>query len=285
MMGSSSSHDSDIAIIGMSCRFPGAPSISKFWENLRDGVESIAFFSEQELLASGVDAALLATPNYVKASPTPLDVELFDAGFFGFAPKEARIMDPQHRIFLECAWEALEDAGCSPDAKENVIGVYGGAASNSYFFSHLSPDEVGLAGLVGNEKDYLTMRVAYKLDLRGPAVTIQTACSSALVAVHMACQNLLNGECDMALAGGIAIRSFRKSGYLYQEEMIFSPDGHCRSFDAEAKGTLFGSGAGIVVLKPLQDALADGDNIYAVIKGSAINNDGSQKVGYTAPSE
>ena len=284
MMGSSSSSDSDIAVIGMSCRFPGAPTINEFWVNLRDGVESISFFSEQELIASGVDPAVLATPNYVKASPTPLDVELFDAEFFGFAPAEARIMDPQHRIFLECAWEALEDSGWRPGAKEHVIGVYAGTAMNSYFFYHLSPEDVGLAGLVGNEKDYLTTRVAYKLDLRGPAVTIQTACSSALVAVHMACQNLLNGECDMALAGGVAIRSFRKSGYLYQEDLTFSPDGHCRSFDAEAKGTLFGSGAGIVVLKPLEDALADGDNLYAVIKGSAINNDGSQKVGYTAPS-
>lgn len=283
-MESSSNHESDIAIIGMSCRFPGASNIKAFWENLSGGVESVSFFSDQELLAAGVDPELLAAPNYVKASPTPFDVDMFDANFFSFAPKEAQIMDPQQRIFLECAWEALEDAGCIPEVTKEVVGVYAGAALNSYFFYHLDPEEVGLAGLAGNEKDYLSTRVAYKLDLRGPAVTIQSACSSALVAIHMACQNLLNGECDVAIAGGVAIRNFYKSGYLYQEDMIFSPDGHCRSFDADSKGTLFGNGAGVVVLKPLTDALADGDNIYAVIKGSAINNDGAQKVGYTAPS-
>nr|VFJ62646.1 MAG: Acyl transferase domain-containing protein [Candidatus Kentron sp. DK] len=286
MMKPLSVNDSDIAIIGMSCRFPGAPTIEKFRENLENGVESITFFSDEELIASGVDPALLSNPGYVKAGSILSDIDLFDAGFFGFTPAEARMMDPQHRIFLECAWEALEDAGCKPGAKEKVIGVYAGSAMNNYFFEHAlkNKDIPDLMTIVTNEKDYLTTRVSYKLDLRGPAVTIQTACSSALVAVHMACQNLLNGECEMALAGGIAIRGFRKSGYLYQEDMIFSPDGHCRTFDAEAKGTLFGSGAGLVVLKPLEDALADGDNVHAVIKGSAINNDGSQKVGYTAPS-
>ncbi|MCF6439124.1 type I polyketide synthase [Pseudoalteromonas luteoviolacea] len=283
-MGAHLPHESDIAIIGMSCRFPGAPNIKTFWENLREGKESVSFFSDQELLDAGVDPDLLAMPNYVKASPTPFDVDMFDADFFGFAPKEAQIMDPQQRIFLECAWEALEDAGFKAGETEEVVGVYAGAALNSYFFDHLTPEDVGLAGLAGNEKDYLSTRIAYKLDLRGPAVTIQSACSSALVAIHMACQNLLNGECDVALAGGVAIRNFAKSGYLYQEDMIFSPDGHCRSFDADSKGTLFGNGAGIVVLKPLTEAMADGDTIHAVIKGSAINNDGAQKVGYTAPS-
>ena len=283
-MKSSSNTDSDIAIIGMACRFPGAPNINKFWENLRDGVESVSYFSDQELVEAGVEPAVVASPNYVKASPTPFDVKQFDAGFFGVTPAEARLMDPQQRIFLECAWEALEDAGCKPDAKENVIGVYAGAALNSYFFYHMSPEEAGVAGLVVNEKDFLPTRVAYNLDLRGPAVSIQTACSSALVSVHMACQSLLNGECDIALAGGVAIRKFDKGGYPYEDGMVFSPDGHCRAFDAEAKGTLFGNGAGIVILKPLEDALADGDTIHAVIKGSAINNDGSAKVGYTAPS-
>ena len=286
MTKSFSANDSDIAVIGMSCRFPGAPTIKAFWENLRDGVESISFFSDQELIDSGIDPAELATSNYVKASPTPLDMESFDAEFFGYSPKEAQILDPQHRLFLECAWEALEDANCLPGTKEYVVGVYAGAAMSGYFFDHLSAnnDPSGLAAIIGNEKDYLTTRVSYKLDLKGPAVTVQTACSSALVAVHMACQGLLNGECDVVLAGGAAIRSLGKAGYLYQEDMIMSPDGHCRTFDAEAKGTLFGSGAGVVVLKSLQEALADGDNIHAVIRGSAINNDGSEKVGYTAPS-
>nr|VFJ58603.1 MAG: Acyl transferase domain-containing protein [Candidatus Kentron sp. DK] len=282
-------NESDIAIIGMSCRFPGAPTIEKFRENLENGVESITFFSDEELIASGVDPAAVAASNYIKASPAPLDMALFDAEFFGFTPAEARMMDPQHRIFLECAWEALEDAGCIPGTKEYLIGVYAGSAMNSYFFENVSatndPSEPsGLAAIISNEKDYLTTRVSYRLDLRGPAVAIQTACSTSLVAVHVACQNLLDGECHIALAGGVTVRALGKAGYFYQEDMILSPDGHCRSFDAEAKGTLFGSGAGVVVLKSLERALADGDNVHAVIKGSAINNDGSQKVGYTAPS-
>nr|VFJ59823.1 MAG: myxalamid-type polyketide synthase MxaB [Candidatus Kentron sp. DK] len=282
-------NDSDIAIIGMSCRFPGAPTIEKFRENLENGVESITFFSDEELIASGVDPAAVAASNYIKASPAPLDIALFDAEFFGFTPAEARMMDPQHRIFLECAWEALEDAGCIPGTKEYLIGVYAGSAMNSYFFENVSgtndPSEPsGLAAIISNEKDYLTTRVSYRLDLRGPAVAIQTACSTSLVAVHVACQNLLDGECHIALAGGVTVRALGKAGYFYQEDMILSPDGHCRTFDAEAKGTLFGSGAGVVVLKSLERALADGDNVHAVIKGSAINNDGSAKVGYTAPS-
>jgi acyl transferase domain-containing protein len=277
---------SEIAIIGMSGRLPGAKDIKAFWQNLQDGVESVSFFRDEELLSSGVDPTLLNNSNYVKANAVLSDVDLFDAEFFGFSPKEAEIIDPQHRLFLEYAWEAIENAGYDPETYEGSIGVYAGAEINAYLLNNIYP-KFGLSDLqtlLGNDKDYLSSRVSYKLNLKGPSVSIQTACSTSLVAVHMACQSLLNGECDISLAGGVAVRLPEKAGYVYQEDMIYSPDGHCRAFDARAQGTVFGSGVGIVVLKRLTDAIADGDYIHAIIKGSAINNDGSLKVGYTAPS-
>jgi acyl transferase domain-containing protein/acyl carrier protein len=277
-----------VAIIGMAGRFPGAKNLDEFWHNLRDGVESISFFSEQELEAAGVTSAVMAKSNYVKARGVLEGVELFDAAFFGYFPSEAEIMDPQQRLFLECSWTALEDAGYDPETYKGQIGVYAGSRVNTYLlnnlYSHGGRFTDGSQTLMALEQDYLTTRVSYKLNLRGPSLRIQTACSTSLVAVHVACQALLNGECDMALAGGVSINVPQKSGYQYQEGDIVSPDGHCRAFDAKAQGTVFGSGVGIVVLKRQVDALANGDNIYAVIKGSAIGNDGALKIGYTAPS-
>ncbi len=279
----------EVAIVGMAGRFPGARTLEELWRNLRDGVESVTFFSAEELAAEGVDAALLANPDYVRAKPLMEGCELFDAAFFGFTPREAEAMDPQHRIFLECAWEALEDAGYDAGQSGRLVGVYAGSGMNHYLLANLLPSLDRLSGLsglqmvVGNDKDYLATRVSYKLDLEGPSLSVQTACSTSLVAVHLACQSLINGECDLALAGAASIALPQRSGYLYQKEGILSPDGHCRSFDARAQGTVFGSGAGVVVLKRLEDALADGFAIRAVIKGSSVNNDGATKVGYTAP--
>ncbi|MDM8560648.1 SDR family NAD(P)-dependent oxidoreductase [Candidatus Parabeggiatoa sp. HSG14] len=286
----STMNDSDIAIIGMFCRLPGAEDIEAFWKNLRNGVESIPFFSNEELKLAGVDIATLNNPNYVKAGAFLPDIELFDAAFFDISPREAEVMEPQHRIFLESAWKVLEDAGYGAQIGNVSIGVYAGANMNTYILQNIcsNPDIIGSTDpyplMLGNDKDFLVSRVSYKLNLTGPSVNVQTACSTSLVAVHLACQSLLNGECDMALAGGVSIVLPQKVGYLYQESMIFSPDGHCRAFDAKAQGTLDGNGVGIVVLKRLEDAIADGDNIHAIIKGSAINNDGDLKVGYTAPS-
>ncbi|WP_424101434.1 type I polyketide synthase [Moorena producens] len=290
MITTNSIDDSAIAIIGISGRFPQAKDIDIFWKNLQEGVESIDFFSEQELLQEGIDPTLLKKQNYVKAGTVASDIDLFDANFFGYNPREAEIIDPQQRLFLESAVEALEVAGYDSQTYSGAIGVYAGLSENSYarnnIYPHLENSEPGNAYqfLLGNGHDFLSTRVSYKLNLTGPSITVQTACSTSLVAVHLACQSLLTGECDMALAGGVSIHVPQKTGYLYQEGMIMSPDGHCRTFDAKAKGTLGGNGLGIVVLKRLEDAIADGDYIYAQIKGSAINNDGSSKVGYTAPS-
>ncbi|NEO13876.1 MULTISPECIES: type I polyketide synthase [unclassified Moorena] len=281
----------DIAIIGISGRYPGANDIEQFWQNIRDGVELISLFSEQELLNSGIEKELMNSPNYVRAGNALPNIDMFDASFFGYTPKQAEELDPQQRLFLECAWEVIERGGYNLDTYQGYIGVYAGINMSSYFLNNVNPSfkfshltSSSLQQLLGNEKDYLATSVAYNLNLTGPAITVQTACSTSLVAVHLACQSLLNGECDMALAGGVNIRVPQKVGYLYQEGMIVSPDGHCRAFDAKAKGTVFGNGLGIVLLKGLKDAIADRDYIYAVIKGSAINNDGSLKVGYTAPS-
>ncbi|MFW6359168.1 MAG: type I polyketide synthase, partial [Chroococcales cyanobacterium] len=276
----------EIAIIGMAGRFPGAKNLDQFWENLRNGKETIAFFTEKELIAAGVNSTLINNPNYVKAGSQLTDIDRFDASFFGISPREAEILDPQHRFFLECAWEALETAGYC--ANKGLVGVYAGAAMSRYLFNIYSNRQIAnkveqLQISLGNDSDYLSTRVSYKLGLEGPGITIQSACSTSLVAVHLACQGLLSGECDMALAGGVSIQSFQKSGYLYQEGGILSPDGHCRTFDAQAKGTLSADGVGIVVLKRLEDAIADRDTIHAIIKGSAINNDGALKVSYTAP--
>ncbi|MCC3422540.1 MAG: acyltransferase domain-containing protein [Microcoleus sp. PH2017_01_SCD_O_A] len=280
-----------IAIVGMAGRFPGAKNVDEFWQNLRDGVESISFFSEQELASFGIEPSVVRDPRYVKARAVLADIELFDASFFGLNPREAEITDPQHRFFLESAWQALENAGYNSETYEGAIGVYAGAGSfNTYFLNNLYPnrqlrESVGDFQLtIANEKDFLSTRVSYKLNLKGPSVTVQTACSTSLVAIGMACQSLLNYQCDMALAGGVSIGVNQKTGYFYKEGMILSPDGHCRAFDANAQGTVSGSGVGIVVLKRLEEAIADGDYIHAVIKGCAINNDGALKVGYTAPS-
>jgi acyl transferase domain-containing protein/acyl carrier protein len=277
-----------VAIIGMSCRFPGAKNVDEFWQNLRDGVESISFFSNQELAAEDIDPALLSDPNYVKAGAVLEGVKLFDAGFFGYFPREAEMIDPQQRLFLESAWIALEAAGYCPESYKGQIGVYAGSRVNDYLLNNLYPngERLGLRSrpLALGDDDNLATRVSYKLNLRGPSLKVQAACSTSLVAIHLGCQALLNGECDMALAGGVALRLPEKSGYLYQEGNVASPDGHCRSFDARAQGTVFGNGVGIVVLKRLADAIKDRDNIEAVIKGSAINNDGALKIGFTAPS-
>jgi acyl transferase domain-containing protein len=279
-----------IAIIGMAVRFPGAATLDRFWENLRDGVESVSFFSDDELLASGVEPALLADPAYVRARAVLDGVEDFAAAFFGFTPREAEVMDPQHRILLECAWEALEDAGQDPDRAGGRAAVFVGSGTSSYLFSNLLPN-AGLLATVGafqamllNDRDFLATRLSYKLGLKGPSLLVQTACSTGLTAVHMASQSLLAGESDLGLAGAVSIALPSKDGYLYQEGGIASPDGHCRAFDASAGGSVMGNGAGVVVLKRLSDALADGDRIYAVIRGSAVNNDGPDRVGFTAPS-
>nr|VFJ47074.1 MAG: amino acid adenylation domain-containing protein [Candidatus Kentron sp. FM]VFJ50934.1 MAG: amino acid adenylation domain-containing protein [Candidatus Kentron sp. FM] len=284
--------NTEIAIIGLACRFPGADTPARFWQNLRDGVESIRFFSDGEL--EGIDPALLADPGYVKAGAVLPDVDRFDAAFFGYSAREAQMLDPQQRLFLECAWEALERSGYDPALFPGTIGVYAGSGMNTYLLNNIHPNRAGgfdtllgsardLQIRLANSADSLTSRVCYKLGLTGPGVTVQTACSTSLVAVHTACRALRGGECDMALAGGVSITVPQKTGYLYQEEMILSPDGHCRAFDADARGTVFGNGCGVVVLKSLDRALAAGDEIHAVIKGSAVNNDGSMKVGYTAP--
>jgi amino acid adenylation domain-containing protein len=281
----------DIAIIGLSGRFPDASTLEAFWRNLQDGKEAISFFADDELISEGIDTATLNQPNYVKAGTVLSDIEQFDAAFFDFSPKEAEVTDPQHRLFLECAWEALENAGYEAGTDEYSIGVYAGVGMNTYLLSNLYPNRERLSESVGsfqvlieNDKDFLPTRVSYKLNLTGPSINVQTACSTSLVATHLACQSLLEGECDIALAGGVTVHVPQKVGYWYQAGMIMSPDGHCRAFDAQAQGTVGGNGVGIVVLKRLEDAIADGDCIHAIIKGSAINNDGSLKVGYTAPS-
>jgi acyl transferase domain-containing protein/acyl carrier protein len=277
----------DVAIIGMAGRFPGASDIESFWRNLRDGVNSISFFEEEETTKSA--APVKNDSGSVRAAGIVEDVELFDAAFFNFTRREAEITDPQHRLFLECAWQALEDAGYDPERYEGSIGVYSGAGVNSYLLNiytdRAALEAVGpLQVIIGNEKDHLSTQVSYKLNLKGPSLSVQTTCSTSLVAVSMACQSLLNYQCDMALAGGVSVKAQQKGGHLYQEGGILSPDGYCRAFDAGAQGTVIGNGLGIVVLKRLEDALADGDHIQAIIKGTAINNDGSSKVGYTAPS-
>lgn len=278
----------EIAVIGIACRYPGASNVDEYWRNLQQGVESISFFSNEELEAAGVPHHLLSAPNYVKARGIVEDAELFDAGFFKINPNEAKLVDPQHRLFLQCAWEALESSGYA-QRHPGPVGVYAGAYDSGYLLNLLSnPDLLQSTGPllthISTEKDYLTTRVSYKLDLQGPSLTVQTACSTSLVAVHLASQGLLSGACDLALAGGVTLRAQQRSGYAFEREGIFSPDGHCRAFDAAAQGTVSSSGVGVVVLKRLEDALADGDTVRAVIKGSAITNDGAGKVGFTAPS-
>lgn len=242
--------ESDIAIVGMACRLPGAPSVDAFWRNLREGVESTTFLSDEELLAAGVDQRLLDDPSYVKAAQLLPDADQFDAGLFRITSDEAEILDPQHRQFLECSLAALEDAGYDPGAYDGSIGVYGGAGMNTYLLHNLHDryreasalDDYRL--MLANDKDFLTTRVSYKLDLRGPSLSVNTACSTSLVAVHTACLSLISGDCDVALAGAVHIKVPQRQGYRYQEGMILSPDGHCRAFDAKAQGTIVGDGVG-----------------------------------------
>jgi amino acid adenylation domain-containing protein len=279
----------DIAVIGMAGRFPGANNLEEFWDNLKNGRESIAFFSDQELIENGTSPRELENLNYVKAKGYMVDIEYFDACFFGYSPKEAEKMDPQTRVLHECAWHALEQAGYNPYSYDGAIGCYLGARNNSHWQLKVYFSEKGDAAETFNlynlsDKDQISTRISYKLNLTGPSFQLVTQCSTSLVAVHQACQSLINHECDMALAGGISSTLPPKHGYLYQEGMLNSPDGHLRAFDAAAKGTVFGNGAGIVLLKPIDQAIADGDYIMAVVKSTFINNDGNRKVGYTAPS-
>jgi acyl transferase domain-containing protein len=280
-----------VAIIGMSGRFPGARDLGQFWQNLAGGVESVKFFSDEELLAAGVPGELVHNPEYVKAAPVLDDVDLFDARFFQFSPREATITDPQHRLMLECAWEAMEHAGYCGDSYPGAIGVFAGAgpSMSTYLASdtHVNPALFGPSGTrehIGNDKDYLCTRVSYKLNLRGPSINVQTACSTSLVAVHLACQSVLMGESDVALAGGVTARVPQAKGHLIRDNAMASHDGHCRPFDANANGTIFGSGVGVVVLKRLANAIRDGDHIHAVIRGSAVNNDGTSKISFWASS-
>jgi acyl transferase domain-containing protein len=279
----------DVAIIGLAGRFPKAPDVDRFWRALEQGMECVSHFSDEELELD-LTPEELRNPNFVKAKAILDDVELFDAPFFNVPAREAEFMDPQQRIFLECVWTALENAGCDPERYEGPIAVYAGSSLNSYMLSRLpylaslgQPlDSFQLA--ITNDKDHLATRASYKLNLRGESLTVQTACSTSLVAVHLACQSLLSGQCDIALAGGVSVYVPQKAGYLYKEGMVSSPDGRCRAFDHKARGTVSGNGVGVVVLKMLSDAVRDGDYVHAVIKGSAINNDGRLKMGYTAPS-
>ncbi len=286
----SSEDSSDIAIVGLALRFPGASSAEEYWANLRAGVESISFFTDEELRAEGVAEELLADSSLVKAGAPLPSADQFDAGFFGFNRREAEITDPQHRLLLECGWEALESAGYDAETFAGSIGLFAGCSLSTYLIHNLVANRglleaVGAArAIMGNCNDFLTTWVSYKLNLRGPSVTVGTACSTSLVAVHLAWQSLLNGESDIALAGASSISLPQKGFYRYREGGIQSPDGHCRAFDADAAGTVSGNGVGVVVLRRLSDALADGAPILGVIKGSAVNNDGSGKIGYTAPS-
>ena len=279
-----------IAVVGIAARFPGAWTAAELWQNVRDGVESVTFFDAAELAAAGVDPALLADERYVRAKAVLAGADAFDPAFFGFTPREAEWMDPQHRIFLECAWTALEDAGCDPRRQGGRVGVYAGSGTSSYLLANLLPRRElletlgGLQAMLLNDRDFLAARASYKLGLTGPSAVVQTACSTSLVAIHMACQSLLAGECDLALAGGVSISVPLRTGYLYQEGGVLSPDGRCRAFDAAAAGAVEGNGCGVVVLKRLAEALADGDHVYAVVRGSAVNNDGAGRAGFTAPS-
>ncbi|MFD2585477.1 type I polyketide synthase, partial [Croceitalea marina] len=277
----------EIAVIGMSGRFPGAKNVSEYWENLKGGKEGIYKFSEEELLKNDIPLDLLNDPNYVRAKGFIEDIEYFDNELFGYTPAEAMTMDPQLRIFQECTWQALEDAGYITNLDRYLVGVYAGATMNFSWLRRLEKFDAKLNPfqlLSLNFREYLTTQLSYRLNLKGPSVSILTACSTSLVAVNRACKDLLTGDCNMAIAGGVSIDLPHKSGYLYQEGMISSSDGHCRAFDHNANGTVTGDGVGVVILKRYDEAVRDGDHVYAVIKGTGINNDGNDKIGFTAPS-
>ncbi len=283
--------ETDIAIVGMAGRFPGAPDVDELWRRVRAGEDCLTDLSESALLSEGVSPGALASSDYVRRNGVLPDVEMFDPGFFGIGPRDAAIMDPQQRHFLECAWDALETAGHVPERFAGSIGVFAGCGMNTYLLNNLLTnaqlvDQVGMFLLrhTANDKDFLATTLSYRLDLRGPSVNVQTACSTSLVAVHLAVQSLLALECDLALAGGSTIEVPHRHGYVYQEGEILAPDGYCRAFDEHSAGTVLTSGVGVVALRRLADAIEDGDPILAVIKGSAVNNDGARKVGYLAPS-
>lgn len=277
-----------VAIIGMSCRFPGAENIHRFWENLQQGRESITTFSKEELKASKVPYNLYNSENYVNRACIIDNIELFDASFFGYSVEDAELIDPQQRLLMECAYEAFEDAGYALQNLNSVVGLFGGVRGGGYA-KILEPvlSQVGtlkyFKALLGTTVDQACMRTAYTLDLRGPSIGVQTVCSTSLVAVHLACESLKNGECDMALAGASSLSIPQKQGYLYDERMVTSPDGHCRAFDIHSKGAMGGNGVGVILLKRFEQAYADHDNIYAIIRGSAVNNDGARKAGYRVP--
>ena len=279
----------DVAVIGMSGQFPGARDLREFWSNLAAGVESIKRFTDEELLQRGVDVESIYDPDFIKAAPVLEDIDQFAASFFGYSPREAELMDPQHRLFLEHSWAAIEDAGYAPRHLPGRVGVFAGMSISSYLLFNLVNNpavdsrEEAFQAMIGGDKDFLCTRLSYKLNLKGPSLAVQTGCSTSLVAAHFAVQSLLTYQCDLAITGGVSVGVPQRTGYYYQPGGISSPDGHCRPFDADAQGTVFGEGIGVIVLKRLEDALNDRDHIYAVIRGSAINNDGSSKIGFTAP--
>lgn len=278
-----------IAIIGMTGRFPGASDVERFWENLVEGKECITFFTREELEQSNLERRLLDDPRYIGADGVIEDMDKFDAEFFGFSPREAEMMDPQHRLFLECAWELMENAGYNSEHYKGRVGVYASANLSTYLIRNLMANPelrsraTSFQTVLGNDKDFIATRVAYKLNLKGPCVNVATLCSSSAVAIHLACQSLLAFQCDMALAGAVSLQASRNEAFFYQEGGIGSPDGHCRPFDSKANGTVSGSGLGIVALRRLEDAVKDGDNILAIIRGTALNNDGAEKMSFAAP--
>ncbi len=278
-----------VAVIAMAGRFPGAADVEQFWRNLSAGVESIRVFADSELEGSAEQAGAAGDPAFVPAGAVLDGIELFDAGFFDFNPREAEITDPQQRIFLECCWEALERAGYDSERVRGAVGVFAGTGMCTYFFHNVLAHPEVLRTVapyqiqIGADKDYLAPRVSYKLDLRGPSITVQTACSTSLVAVHLACQSLLDMQSDMALAGGVSVRVPQRTGYRYQEGGIASPDGHCRAFDSKAQGTVSATAPASCCSSASTTPLLDGDTVLAVIRGSAVNNDGAAKVGFTAP--
>ncbi|WP_043540220.1 beta-ketoacyl synthase N-terminal-like domain-containing protein, partial [Salinarimonas rosea] len=280
-----------IAIVGTALSFPGATDLTRYWEMLRDGQEAVRFFSEEEMRRAGVKPARLAEPNYVRAKGVIEDAEYFDAALFGMSADRATVMDPQHRLFIQKCWAALDDAGVDPERFGGPIGLFGGCAINTYLLNNLRHADRALTRrfhqiefLIMTDKDFLTTQTSYLLGLEGPSVTVQTACSTALVAVHYACESLLSGETDLALAGAATVYAPQVKGYLYEEGSIVSDDGHVRSFDAKGRGTVYSSGVAVVVLKRLSDALRDGDRVHAVIRATAVNNDGRRKGGFRMPS-
>ncbi len=285
----SSEYNTALAVVGMAGRFPGASSLEQFWHNIANKVSAVQHYSAEELLAAGVKPEDIQQPNYVRAGAVLENIEYFDTSFFGFTPREAEIMDPQFRIFLECVWEALEMAGYAITTFDGLIGIFAGAGYKNYLRHHITPSPKIAKAFsefqisLGQEQDVLATMVSYKLNLKGPSVAVQSFCSTSLAAVHLACQSLLNYESDLAIAGGVALNSLQKKGYFYEEGQLTSPDGCCRPYDARAQGSVLSNGAGVVVLKRFQDALNDGDHIYCIIRGSAMNNDGNQRVNYTAP--